>query len=571
VFTRGNDNAIWHRVWKSSTGWSGWISLGGNIVGNPVAASWGPGHVDVYARKPDGSLTHRFLNEGGPFGNDWSTWEDLGGNLASDPAPVTWGNGHMDVFVRTPSNTLAHRAFVANLGGWASWQDFGGGIQGTPAPQTEGYGHISVYARGTDNQLWQKWFTAQSGWSSWTYLGGWALSSDPLPISFAKGHVDVFARGSGNDMVHRWYQNGWSGWSSLGGGLTSQPDGQSWGNNHLEVFVRGTDNQIYQRWCCTYGWIDWVNVSAGQTLASRPEVVSFGYGHSMFFGRAFNEHVMGRGYGNWAWQGWQDLGVPPAPDYPTSRQYGGDNHSVDTAGELDVVWNLAEDEPDYDVRTALLNGLSPADRTRLEGHYPTSRRFGGSLNTESERSAVESELRAETESNKVWDGLTPADQDIMGPRVSDGTPPPSTAADYDGGPNAAERRYCRNPLKYFRCRLARDLADEALNSALNRFPDDSLHNGRGDAYRHCAWSGHMTLKWDRSQAKKFADLHEDLPNNPAREKAMDQHNNKFGRDVGDLYDGNGESEAAKENVRDYCQTVANTDNDGRLWTISEVP
>jgi hypothetical protein len=260
--------------------------------------------------------------------------------------------------------------------------------------------------------------------------------------------------------------------------------------------------------------------------------------------------------------------------YWTSEKYGGPNGTVDTVAELNDVWNIVEDEPDFDSRAAFTANLAPADLTRLANHYPTSARYGGSLDTAGERAAVEAELRGEGIDNKVWDGLTPADQEVMKPLISDGTAPPITTADYDGGPGDAEKKYCRNPLKYFRCRTARNLADEALNSATNRFSEESLHNGRGDAYRHCIWSGHMTVLWDRGQAKKFGDLHEDKPNNPRSEKAMDQHNNKYGRDVGDLYDNWSdptEYEERKESVRDHCQTVANQDNDDRLWTIGEVP
>ncbi|MDD7942985.1 hypothetical protein PHK61_31740, partial [Actinomycetospora lutea] len=44
------------------------------------------------------------------------------------------------------------------------------------------------------------------------------------------------------------YQNGWSGWESLGGVLTSEPAAVSWRSDRIDVFVRGTDNALWHKW-----------------------------------------------------------------------------------------------------------------------------------------------------------------------------------------------------------------------------------------------------------------------------------------------------------------------------------
>jgi hypothetical protein len=59
---------------------------------------------------------------------------------------------------------------------------------------------------------------------------------------------------------------------------------------------------------------------------------------------------------------------------------------------------------------------------------------------------------------------------------------------YPGGGNAAEEDYCfsiLHPNRALECIKAKDLADEALSNAQNNFPASTLHNGSGDAYRHC--------------------------------------------------------------------------------------
>jgi hypothetical protein len=66
--------------------------------------------------------------------------------------------------------------------------------------------------------------------------------------SWSAGRLDVFVRGTDNAMWHKWFQNGWSGWESLGGVLTSGPAAASWAANRIDTFVRGTDNSLWHKW-----------------------------------------------------------------------------------------------------------------------------------------------------------------------------------------------------------------------------------------------------------------------------------------------------------------------------------
>ena len=55
---RALDNTLVHRWYEG--GWSGWEPLGGPaIASGPAAASWSPGHLDVFARSVDNTLIHR--------------------------------------------------------------------------------------------------------------------------------------------------------------------------------------------------------------------------------------------------------------------------------------------------------------------------------------------------------------------------------------------------------------------------------------------------------------------------------------------------------------------------------
>ncbi|UJR28970.1 hypothetical protein I4U23_010188 [Adineta vaga] len=104
----------------------------------------------------------------------------------------------------------------------------------------------------------------------------------------------------------------------------------------------------------------------------------------------------------------------------------------------------------------------------------------------------------------------------------------------------------------FDCAKAKTDADNAAAAARESYPADTLHNGIGDAFRHCYWNALMTLSIGRNQAKKVADLHED--NNttgPLTEREMDLRNNEIGRQAGS------ESKNADE-ARAKCHTYVST-------------
>lgn len=75
-------------------------------------------------------------------------------------------------------------------------------------------------------------------------------------------------------------------------------------------------------------------------------------------------------------------------------------------------------------------------------------------------------------------------------------------------------------------------ASVALKEAQKRFGAGSLHNGSGDAMRHCFWSTMNTRDQGKRLAKMFGDAHEAFDGNPSNEKAMDLHNNSVGYEIG---------------------------------------
>jgi hypothetical protein len=89
----------------------------------------------------------------------------------------------------------------------------------------------------------------------------------------------------------------------------------------------------------------------------------------------------------------------------------------------------------------------------------------------------------------------------------------------------------------FDCLKARSAATQASNRAIayanaRAWTANSLHNGRGDAFRHCFWNALMTRRIGRSQASKVATGHENANKGPAAERSMDLYNNLKGREIG---------------------------------------
>ena len=66
-------------------------------------------------------------------------------------------------------------------------------------------------------------------------------------------------------------------------------------------------------------------------------------------------------------------------------------------------------------------------------------------------------------------------------------------------------------------------------AAKERFTDEELHNGTGDAFRHFRWNYAMAQSIGTEAAAAYADSHEVDNGQPADEREMDLRNNRLGR------------------------------------------
>jgi hypothetical protein len=111
---------------------------------------------------------------------------------------------------------------------------------------------------------------------------------------------------------------------------------------------------------------------------------------------------------------------------------------------------------------------------------------------------------------------------------------------------------------------AREATNRAIREAQNRFPGGGLHNGPGDAWRHCYWTCLMARNsWvGPEMAREIGRCHENAGDRngqqPAGERDMDLHNNDVGISIGS---------ARPKPSREGCATGCDDAlKDGRLVT-----
>jgi len=114
------------------------------------------------------------------------------------------------------------------------------------------------------------------------------------------------------------------------------------------------------------------------------------------------------------------------------------------------------------------------------------------------------------------------------------------------------------PLNAFIADQLRQEAYAVTNDVAPRLPGGKggIHNGAADAFRHCYWSCRMTEELGPEIAKRIADIHEFCARHvqPVAEEAMDQFNNKMGREFGQAVGRTG-------NCRERCEKAI---REGRL-------
>ena len=145
-------------------------------------------------------------------------------------------------------------------------------------------------------------------------------------VAGPNGWLDLLTRaGDGSVIVNSRIGAEWSGWGSIGGIATADPDATSWGGDRLDVVVRGVDGTIWHRVRDSGTWYPWE--SLGGIGVGSPAIVASEVGRVDVFVRGLNGELWTKWYAGGQWHGWVSLGggLTSSPD---AVSYG--------PGELDV-------------------------------------------------------------------------------------------------------------------------------------------------------------------------------------------------------------------------------------------
>ncbi|HXM55753.1 MAG TPA: hypothetical protein VOB72_10220 [Candidatus Dormibacteraeota bacterium] len=203
------------------------------------------------------------------------------------------------------ANHFAVQPLWSNASASCPTEDLGGGTNGGASIASwDAASHRDAFVRGFDNALWWNRWNG-SGWSGWSSLGG-RITSDPAAVSWAVNRTDVFAIGGDGAMWHNaWTGSGWSGWSSLGGGfLLNKVAASSWQVNGLDVAAVGLDHAMWHiRWNGS-SWSPWQSLGGGFT--SGPSAVSWRDGTDRvdIFARGQDGAFWQDAWVSGSWTGW---------------------------------------------------------------------------------------------------------------------------------------------------------------------------------------------------------------------------------------------------------------------------
>ena len=246
VFIHGTDGAIYWQTWTRSGGRGSWKYMNGTTNNDLAVFSLQPNSLEMVIRGTDGVMYHNWSDDAGAT---WSGWQSLGLNILGTPAVITTGPDRQDLFVRGSDNVIYHQTWTRS-GGRTNWTSMNGTTYDDIAVVSRRAGHLEAFVRGIDGVLYHSWSDdAGVTWSGWISLGIKILGK-PAVVARGSDYMDVFIRGEDDVMYHLPFTPsvGWGTWKSLGGQTRFAPQVVSWGKGRLDVFHLGTDGNFYHMW-----------------------------------------------------------------------------------------------------------------------------------------------------------------------------------------------------------------------------------------------------------------------------------------------------------------------------------
>lgn len=216
VFVRGQNGDL-YTITRTGSTWSGFSSLGGIWPSDVTALVGQGGYVHLFAVGTTRNLYHDQMGPGGP----WSGWGDLGGQVTGVPAAVQDSSGTMRAYARETSGG-ALLEYYSGSGSTSYVTDTHGGTwpYDQVAAATSGSHTVTLFGVSTNSGAYWQYLTTTPSWSSWATLAAGSFTGVPAVVSPGSGAIDLFADSGGSLEVDQLSGSTWSGWSSLGGGLS---------------------------------------------------------------------------------------------------------------------------------------------------------------------------------------------------------------------------------------------------------------------------------------------------------------------------------------------------------------
>lgn len=256
--------------------------------GNVTAILNQSNKIEIFARGTNNELFNRYQNTPNVSSlNDWSGWGSLGGNLISDAAVTMNLDKRLEVFAIQQDNRVYknyHRVFG---GWWSGWEEMPATIRfkGTPSAATDAAGRIHVVARGFDDAVYINFQTTPNGgYSGWMNFGG-IITGDPVITRRGDGRLTIFVRGTDNKLYHRFQLSPNGNWTNDWGAFMIQnvpallnANGKAGvssegGREHLALTVQGLQVKTSSETNVAPEWTTWRDLQHGRII-SNPAIIS---------------------------------------------------------------------------------------------------------------------------------------------------------------------------------------------------------------------------------------------------------------------------------------------------------
>jgi len=258
------------------TKWIGWKVVAGNVTSSPSCAATGTGDVVCAARNLTSGISATVFD-----GAAWGPLKNVGGQITFEPSCATLTPGSILCAARSTTGTLTSTVFNGTT--WSAFKTLKGPIVSAPGCGGDGSGFVYCLATST-NLIWHVFATRFNGtaWSPFLDIGGSSITDryHCVALGGTLGPVACFARGSNSGQFVNdfkggaWAVSSWTGWSGLGGAVSSGTACDQVTTSQLACATVASDAALWVNSFNGTGWLGWTK--SGGSQIGNPSCTSLG-------------------------------------------------------------------------------------------------------------------------------------------------------------------------------------------------------------------------------------------------------------------------------------------------------